>query len=88
VPTTNNPNNHKQDNNNLKKDNSIDKLDPEKLETESTNVYNQPTTVIMFNKHTREHTKGKVVQPSLLHQKINDQQTYYKLRRLQECFNY
>jgi hypothetical protein len=39
------PNSHKQDNNSPKKDNYAHKLDPEKLETELTNAYNQLTTI-------------------------------------------
>jgi hypothetical protein len=56
-------------------------LDPEKLETELTNAYNQSINngvkdvtmvYIEYNKHTRENTKDKVVRLSLLYREIND----------------
>jgi hypothetical protein len=42
----NNPNNHKQNNYSSKENNPANKLDSEKLETELTNTYNQPITMV------------------------------------------
>jgi hypothetical protein len=35
-----------------------------------------------IREHTRENIRDKMVRPSLLHKEANDQQIYYKSRRL------